>query len=463
MLMKYNESSYRLIVMGKTGSGKSSVLNSLTRTEHFKVGHAVTSETKEVEVFSGKFKGRITSPDIAFIDTPGFFDTGSRDNKAIASIARCLGQIEDGLNLVLFCFPSYELRLDASMQACWKFLKLVMGRVVYEHVIIVLTHGDRLSPHELEGAVARMTTEFIPALREKLRCKVKDEILIYRKGKEDDGLDEVLKYVTSNEKYKPRITEDLGKFWDPDNPLSSIEYLLQHSRIFNKIQDLLLDARSDNSHLRAEFQETKDEIRSIVLKENRELREEIKELKLYVNKQLEQDKNIIESLKSEMKRHMHAMQKSLNEKDKEIEKLKRECNKKTSTNNLLEMASNILNKSQKDNKENIEDNTLYTKYTSRNANEQAWAYIACPKTKILPSNPSSTPRIRIQMNSNLRQIDPLLKTPHSNRLREEQSKLLNRTFIAGKKYIQAKAPEKLQSSFKKIEYPKYKSKANYEA
>jgi hypothetical protein len=441
--------------MGKTGSGKSSLLNSLTRTEHFKVGHAVIPETKEVQAFCGKFKGRITSPDIAFIDTPGFFDTGSRDNKAIASITRCLSQIEDGLNIVLFCFPFYETRLDASMQACWKFLKLVMGRAVYEHVVIVLTHGDRFSAYELEGAVARMTTEFIPILKERLGCKVKEEILIYRKGEENDGLDEVLKYIAFNDKYKSRIMEDLGKLWDSNNPLISIEYLLQHSQIFNKIQDLLLDAKSDNINLKAELQATKDEIRSVAFKENRELREEVKELTLHMNKQLEQDKNIIESLKSDMKRHLRAMQKNLHEKDKEIERLKRE-HKKTSTNDLLEMASNMLNKSQKDDKENIEENALHNKY-------QGWRYVACPNTKLPSSNPSSTPRIRIQVNSNSRQADPLFKTLHTNRLREEPSKGFNRTFMAAKKSIQAKAPEKLQCSFRKAEYPKYKSKKNYEA
>lgn len=473
MIMKLNESPYRLIAMGKVGSGKSSVLNSLTRTEHFKVGHAVTAETKEVQVLCEKFKGRITSPDIVFIDTPGFVDTGSKDNKAITNVAKCLTQLENGLNIVLFCFPSYEIRLDSSMQCCLKFLRLVMNRAIYEHAIIVLTHGERLSPLELEEAVAKMTTEFIPLLRQRLGRRVREEILVYRKG-EDDGLDEVLKYVTGSEKYVSGIVDDLGKFWDSDKPLNSIEYLLQNSKIFNKIQDLLLDAKSENESLREELKTTKEEMRSEAFKENKELKEEIKELTLYVNKQLEQDKNIIEALRMEMKRQLRAMQKSLHEKDKEIEKLKQKQPHKSSASNLLEMASNILNDSKpphKDsgatNKENLltEANALYNKYASRNPHEQGsrWGYVAHPKTKTLTSNPASTPRVRVQASSGPRAGDALFKTLNSSRLRDEHAKVLNRTFMAAKRSIQTGAPEKLQYSFRKAEYPKYGSKGNYEA
>ena len=235
-MMNVSEASYRIIVMGKTGSGKSSVLNSLSNTDYFKIGNSIMSETKDVQTYHGRFKDRHDSPYIEFIDTPGFFDSSSRDNKIIAKIAMSLREIQDGINLVLFCFPAYEIRLDSSMQASWRFLKLVMGRAVYEHVVIILTHGNRLSPQELENAVARMTTEFIPYLRNKLGCKVKEEILIFMKGSKDDGLEGILRYIIESAKYKPKVMDDLSKYWDPNNPSKSIESLLQNSKLFKKVQ-----------------------------------------------------------------------------------------------------------------------------------------------------------------------------------------------------------------------------------
>ena len=141
--MSETTAPYRVIVMGKTGSGKSSVLNSLTRSTYFKEGYSIHSQTKDVKAYCGKFRGRLSSPDIVFIDTPGFFDSTAKDNEIIATIAKSLKQVEDGLNLILFCFPAYEIRLDSSIQASLKFLKLIMGKAVYEHVAIVLTHGNR--------------------------------------------------------------------------------------------------------------------------------------------------------------------------------------------------------------------------------------------------------------------------------------------------------------------------------
>jgi len=323
-MMKASESPYRVIVMGKTGSGKSSVLNSLTHNDFFKVGDSILSETKEVQTFKGKFKNRLTSPDIVFIDTPGFFDSSSRDNKVIAKIAMSLHQVEDGLNLVLFCFPAYEIRLDSSMQASWRFLKLVMGRAVYEHVVIVLTHGNRLTSAELENAVKRMTTEFIPYLKNNLKCKVKEEILIYRKGEENDGLEDVLKYITSNEKYKPKVMEDLGRFWKPEDPLGSIEYLLQNSEIFNKIQDLLSEVQSKNEDMQDQMEKIKQEMEDMANLQEKQVNLGLNELKNNVKNQFEEEKAQVAVFKDDVEKQIRSMQKQLDDKNKQIELLRRD-------------------------------------------------------------------------------------------------------------------------------------------
>ena len=316
--LRMQDSSYRLIVMGKTGAGKSSVLNSLTAAEHFKVGDSIMSETKEVSTFCGKFKGRADSPDITFVDTPGFFDSSSRDNKIIAKIALTLHKINDGVNLVLFCFPAYEIRLDSSMQASWRFLKLIMGKAVYDHVVIVLTHGSRLETQELENAVARMTTEFIPYLQDKLKCKVRNEILIYKKGCEDDGLDDVLNYVMSNKKYKPEVMKDFDECWNPKNPLESIEYLLEHSETFGKIQELLSELHNKNKSIQGQMKKIKREMKSIILEKEKKTKKEIEKFACNLNDKLMIEKESVETLRDQITDKMQIMQQQMDEKNKQI-------------------------------------------------------------------------------------------------------------------------------------------------
>ena len=417
--------------MGKTGSGKSSVLNSLTRTTNFKIGHKIISTTKEVKTYCGKFKGRLTSPDIIFIDTPGFFDTGAKDNKIIADIAKSLSLIEDGINLILFCFPSYEIRMDASIQACWKFLKLIMGAAVYEHVIVTLTHGDRLSSLEFENAIARMTTEFIPSLRAKMNCKVRDEILIYQKGKEDDGLDDVLKYITTNDKYVPAVMEDLGRFWDPTDPLRSIDYLLQNSQIFNKIQDLILDTNEKNENIKTMIKIAKNEILSATSKEDKEIKEEFKNLTRFVNKKIEEEMSYIRAIKSEMQQQFETLKKELANKENEVSKLKSECAKKKTNNKPLEITT--------DNKENKLTKANEVCITSRKDNPEQ----------------SSSRNVPVQVNY-VKSSQFMFKTMNdqfnSTRSREI-TRSFNNTVMGAKRSVQGQIPEKLNTSYKFVEYP----------
>ena len=310
--------------MGKTGSGKSSVLNSLTNTAHFKVGNTFMSETQSVQSFTGKFRGQINSPDIVFIDTPGFFDSRSNDNKIIASIALSLHEIKDGLNLILFCFPAYEIRLDSSMQASWRFLKLIMGRAVYEHVIIVLTHGNRLSAQELEKSVVRMTTEFIPYLRDKLRCKVREDLLIYRKGYEDDGLGDIIKYITSSNKYKPIVSKDIRKFWNSENPMGTIDNLLKNSYIFSKIQELVLEAQHNNEIIKKQIKKIKHEIKHINLKKDNETKIKLNKLSENLKDKLREETVLVKALRDEVNNQMEEMKHSMKDKDKKIDTLWRE-------------------------------------------------------------------------------------------------------------------------------------------
>ena len=320
------ENPYRVIVMGKTGAGKSSVLNSLIGKDYFKVGDSILSETKEVKTIRGKFKGRHSSPDIVFIDTPGFFDSSSRDNKIIAKIALSLHEINDGINLVLFCFPAYEIRLDSSMQASWRFLKLIMGKAVYDHVMIVLTHGSRLEPQELENAVARMTTEFIPYLQNKLKCKVRNEILVYKKGYEDDGLDDVLNCIISSKKYKPEVMNDISEYWNPQDPLRSIENLLKNSETFGRIQDLLTELYSKNQSIQGQMKLIKQEMKTLTQEKEKKTRRELDKFASNLNEKLKAEQVTVQTLRNEVTNRMQLMQQQMEEKNKQIDILWKELN-----------------------------------------------------------------------------------------------------------------------------------------
>eukprot|EP00826_Nyctotherus_ovalis_P011788 TRINITY_DN13071_c0_g1_i1.p1 TRINITY_DN13071_c0_g1~~TRINITY_DN13071_c0_g1_i1.p1 ORF type:complete len:424 (+),score=94.02 TRINITY_DN13071_c0_g1_i1:37-1308(+) len=318
--------SYRVIAVGKKGSGKSTILNSLTHSKYFG-----TDSSRDVEYLTRKFKDRFISPDITFIDTPGFSDISSRDNKVIPKIVTALNSFKGGHNLVLFCFPAFEIPFDSSMQACWKFLKLIMHNVSYEHISIILTHGNRLNSQELEEAVARMTTKFIPYIKDSLRYKVKEEILIYESEGRDDGLDGVLGYITVNGE------NEGGKLLKLENGLESVEYLLQNSRVFNQIQDLVVSVKERDGYL-------EDEIRRLRLRLWKEVRKEVEKVFLSYEEKMMRELSSFESFKNDIKVQIKQMKEELSDKDRLIKNLTRQLDEPKPNTKKISIETEIRNK-----------------------------------------------------------------------------------------------------------------------
>ena len=179
-----------------------------------------------------------------------------------------------------------------------------MCSTVYEHIIIILTHGNRLAAQELENAVARMTTEFIPYLRDNLKFKVKDEILVYTKDNKNDGLEGVLEYITSNKKYKPIIVNNSKKFWNPEDPTGSIEYSLQNSKAFNKIQDIVLELQERNEDIESQIKSIMNDIKNMKLKSSI-----IEKELIYIKTQTQIDNNFKAGIKNQVKELKDMLQK----------------------------------------------------------------------------------------------------------------------------------------------------------
>ena len=291
---------HRLVVLGKVGAGKSSVLNSLTATDtfnesKFKIG---STKIKEIQVFTGRFKRRFTSPHITFIETPGFFDCSSSDNRIVNKIATYLNKMIDGSNLVLFCFPAYEIHVGSSVQASCRFLKMMMNKISYDQIIIILTHGNRLTPEEFEKAVVRITTDFIPYLRDILKFRVKDEVFVYNKGKEQDGLDSIFNYFAFNKQ-------------DGSNRVTEFSF----QEAFNKVQDLLFEVQKENQIMRHEIDKMKKEM-------EKGSKVNVKDVQVIMEDFVKEEKRSFDKFKEEMKKEIDTLKLQLANKDKEILELK---------------------------------------------------------------------------------------------------------------------------------------------
>ncbi|CAI5686221.1 unnamed protein product [Oreochromis niloticus] len=130
--------TWRIVLFGKTGAGKSSVANTLFGETAFKIGHSPDSETSICKAKSKLINGR----SITLVDTPGFFDTGRSEEDMKQKILQCIVECAPGPHAFLIV-----LKVEKFTDHENSFIKNMFqyfSEEVLRYAVILFTHGDQL-------------------------------------------------------------------------------------------------------------------------------------------------------------------------------------------------------------------------------------------------------------------------------------------------------------------------------
>jgi predicted GTPase len=133
----------RIILLGKTGAGKSSLGNLLCGGQVFKTGYGGSSVTKECLLKQREVGRKL----VKVIDTPGFFDTLTRQEDNHATISQSMQSSHPGPHAFLVVFQPG--RLTSEERACIQKIKDVFGPTALNYCIFILTHGDELARQKM--------------------------------------------------------------------------------------------------------------------------------------------------------------------------------------------------------------------------------------------------------------------------------------------------------------------------
>ncbi|KAI0543501.1 P-loop containing nucleoside triphosphate hydrolase protein [Xylaria curta] len=135
-----------IAVMGMTGSGKTTFVSKVTGRRDLKIGHSLTSCTRDIEVVETKIDGRV----VRFVDTPGFSDTNLSDGEVLGLIADYLAAAykkEMKLSGIIYLHPISDTRMTHHSTKNLQMFQKLTGDKNLENVVLATSMWDRV-PYE---------------------------------------------------------------------------------------------------------------------------------------------------------------------------------------------------------------------------------------------------------------------------------------------------------------------------
>ncbi|XP_063317513.1 GTPase IMAP family member 4-like [Pelmatolapia mariae] len=155
----YTNDEVKIVMVGKSGNGKSATGNTILGCECFVSKFSAMSIT----VGSSKKKATVNGHCVAVIDTPGLFDTRVDEEETQKNICQCISYASPGPHIFLVVVRLGRFT-DEEKQTVQKIQK-IFGTDADKYSMVLFTHGDLL-----EGTIEKFLEES-PDLQELVaRC-----------------------------------------------------------------------------------------------------------------------------------------------------------------------------------------------------------------------------------------------------------------------------------------------------